>query len=86
MPALGAELRVWDVLLGVGKRPSPAELRERMAQSAPAVHSYTPGRLVLHSGNRVHQIEPQRANDDTGERITLQGHAIRCADGWHLYW
>ncbi len=86
LPALGAGLRVWDVHVGVGERPSAAELREWMAQSSPTVHSYTRGRLVLHSGNQVHQIEPQRAADDTGERITLQGHAIRCADGWHLYW
>jgi len=86
LPALGAGLRVWEVLVGVGEHPSPAELRERMAQSSPEVHSYTLGRLVLHSGNQVHQIEPQRAADDTGERMTLQGHAIRCADGWHLYW
>lgn len=86
LPALGAGLRIWDVELGPGVRPSPADLRLSMAETPPVVHAYTLGRLVLHSGHRVHQIEPQRGEHDDGERLTLQGHALRAADGWHLYW
>jgi hypothetical protein len=49
-------------------------------------YPYALGQLLMHSGHALHQIAPVIATYPGDERICLQGHGIRCASGWKLYW
>ncbi len=51
----------------------------------PVFHAYRLGEMTLHDGLTPHQavLHPQ---GDPSPRIMLQGHAIREADEWLLYW
>ena len=57
-----------------------------IASRTVAYHPYRIGGLVLHSGHKVHQIAPANDGQRGDERITLQGHGIRCGGVWNLYW
>ena len=49
-------------------------------------HAYQPGRLVIHTGDSVHQIAPSTYSGPDDVRITLQGHLVRVRGVWQLYW
>lgn len=55
-----------------GTRQSPHEV------------AYRPGELVIHDGLTPHQavLMPKAA----GDRITMQGHAVKIGRAWRLYW
>jgi hypothetical protein len=48
--------------------------------------SYTVGHMAIHHGHQVHMIAPCPNMQGDDERITLQGHAVRCDGTWVLYW
>lgn len=59
--------------------------REGVKRGQLVVECYRDGELLVHSGRTLHR----RAHFSTTERcrrITLQGHGIRRANGWELYW
>jgi hypothetical protein len=91
MPRAGGGLNSWDVTL------EEREAQFRSSSGAPTVeelvqqrvlthHPYSPGVLVLHSGHLLHQIAPVDTVYPDDERITLQGHALRCDGEWVIYW
>lgn len=84
IPRGGAGLNVWHQIAPAEAR-SQFSLRERTAGLEPTLHPYAVGRMVLHDGHSIHQIAPFRAVGAGDERITLQGHGIRGAQGWILY-
>ncbi len=45
---------------------------------------YRPGELVVHDGLTPHQAVLMPAA--SGDRITLQGHAVRIGTTWRVYW
>jgi len=85
LPGVGGGLRLWPVdYLEMRTLPRDA-VKARLRSTPPADLDYTPGTLVVHSGHHLHQIRAW--SGAPGElRITLQGHAIRAADHWLLYW
>ncbi len=86
LPRAGAGLKVWQI--------PEAELRNRrwddvcadLGKHEVTFHPYTPGHMVVHSGEAVHQavLMPEVKPDD--ERITLQGHLALRRDTWQIYW
>lgn len=83
----GAGLNVWPEL----PLDYPPEVTTRdtwvqhMATLPSDFHPYTEGTLVLHDGMLPHQM----ALGDVGpgaERITMQGHGVKCNGVWELYW
>lgn len=86
LPSGGGGLFVWDVYKADMEGLSNEEVHERLQHCERNYHSYTEGQLVLHSGHMYHQIAPMRDSKPGDERITLQGHGIRCGDTYHVYW
>jgi hypothetical protein len=57
------------------------------AKSCPSqVITYVPGRIVVHDGLILHAIGSASIARPKGWRVTLQGHGVRTAHGWTLYW
>ncbi|HEY9724033.1 MAG TPA: hypothetical protein V6D47_18670 [Oscillatoriaceae cyanobacterium] len=86
LPASGGGMEVWaidtDAWLAL-------ELPERKAALTTLPRrdvTYTLGTLALHSGRLLHRIAPSAEVAPQDERITLQGHGVRIAGTWHLYW
>jgi hypothetical protein len=91
LPKLGGGLIYWD--LSYDRYRDQCEragcwidTREIIGDAVGTRHPYTPGVLVTHSGHVLHQIAPVSSVDPDDERITLQGHAVRCERQWILYW
>ncbi|MEU6671985.1 hypothetical protein [Streptomyces sp. NPDC046727] len=90
VPAAGGGLNLWEATyqdfrrsLARGWVESAADLqRFHTKRYVP----YTPGRLYVHSGHVLHQVAPSGSVQPGDERLTLQGHGVRCADHWLLYW
>lgn len=75
LPEAGGGLNIW---------PNAKE-GEACGEHNRQFYAYTPGELVLHSGDEYHQASgfPLRENE---YRITLQGHGLRWQNGWSLFW
>lgn len=86
LPACGAGLRLWPVFYEQLALLPPAERKVTLSGLRPELHRYDPGAFVLHSGHQLHQIAPAPEMKPGDERITLQAHAARVAEGWLLYW
>jgi hypothetical protein len=84
LPLSGGGLNVWDA--DCRFVPPQMKISELISNRAPAYHRYTPGELVLHSGNFLHQIAPTNRFDPEDRRITLQGHGIKAGNYLYLYW
>jgi hypothetical protein len=89
-PKCGTGLRVHNVTYDDYERAYRSgrinELSELVARRTSAYMPYEIGMLVLHHQLIVHTLSspgPIRADD---ERITLQGHGLRCDGRWILYW
>jgi hypothetical protein len=86
LPSSGAGLYTWELyerdLAGLPE----ADVRRMAAGSPRTFHPYDTGALNVHSGHQLHQIAASRYERDSDERITLQGHGIRCRGVWKLYW
>lgn len=90
LPEAGGGLWTWDLTYQEflearekGFVDTVAEL-QRFKQIVPV--AYRIGEAVVHSGHMLHQIAPVASVVERDERITLQGHALRCRNGWQLYW
>jgi hypothetical protein len=84
-PSGGAGMAVWPFRYEEAVRLSLSG--STFAAEHPCEHvSYQPGRMVLHDGLLLHAIGATYAASPTGRRITLQGHGIRSAGRWTIYW
>jgi hypothetical protein len=90
LPAMGGGLNVWELSYEEFMQERARGLVERAEQlcnvKSRIRHPYALGHLLMHSGHALHQIAPVIATYPGDERICLQGHGIRCASGWKLYW
>jgi hypothetical protein len=87
LPRTGGGLNYWDLFrseikTGVKREDLEPILRTREQRH----HRYGVGRLVVQWGEFFHQIAGTVDPQDDDERITLQGHAVRCGSEWILYW
>jgi hypothetical protein len=86
LPSGGGGLKLWDITyeeqLNLSKEERAALMEQRSCEFLP----YQVGKMVVHSGHQLHQIAEFSDVQPGDQRITLQGHGIQCADGWHLYW
>jgi hypothetical protein len=86
LPRTGGGLNVWDVAHDELEGLPGEERRRLIASRRRDYHPYRAGRIAVHSGHKVHQIAPGRDTVRGEERLTLQGHGVRCSGVWHLYW
>jgi hypothetical protein len=90
LPGAGAALRTWDYTYeefrAARRAARPTRLREAAATHRSTDHRYNVGTMVVHSGHVLHQIAPVDSVGHEDRRITLQGHGMRAAGAWHLYW
>lgn len=90
LPAGGGGVNVWDIHYReteeAARRNEPFDVEGLRRVRALARYPYARGRLVLHSGHFLHQIAPAEEVRPGDERITMQGHAMRCAGRWLVYW
>jgi hypothetical protein len=90
LPQVGGGLDYWDVDtsdferdIALGKVQAAAEY----ASFRPSRFlAYEPGTLVLQERLILHRIASTDAVGASDERITLQGHAVKEADHYILYW
>lgn len=85
LPASGAGLWVWDVEYS-NVQGMTREQVLATSPSPPTLMPYALGALVIHSGDRLHQIAKTELGSADEARITLQGHARRTNGTWLLYW
>ncbi|MFI1366597.1 hypothetical protein [Streptomyces griseochromogenes] len=88
LPRRGGALDVWDI--------TEAEMLrlERLGRSFETIdrttparrHEYRVGRMAVQLTPVLHRIAAISERFPADRRITLQGHGIRDADGWVLYW
>jgi hypothetical protein len=84
-PSGGSSMEVWHiryrdvVQLGMSAR-------SYASKHGSQVVSYAPGRVVVHDGFVLHAIGRASVPAPTGYRITMQGHGLKTAHGWTLYW
>ncbi len=90
LPAEGGGVNVWNLnyreVEEMSARGVPVQLEELRETREQEHYAYQLGSLVLHSGHLLHQIAPVPDVNPGDERITLQGHAMRCGGRWLLYW
>lgn len=90
LPVGGGGVNVWNLhyreVEELSARGVPVNVQELREEREREHYTYGLGRLVLHSGHFLHQIAPVEQVEPGDERITLQGHALRCGDRWLLYW
>lgn len=88
LPRLGGALEFWDVT-----EAEAARLRrlgrtiESIGRTRPSRrHPYQVGRMAVQLAPLMHRIAAVPARFPGDRRVTLQGHGVRDADGWVLYW
>ena len=86
MPSAGAGLLLWDLHHDTLEGLAEKEVAALAAAQPPTYHPYRLGVLNVHSGHQLHQIAPTKFDGEGQERLTLQGHAIRCGGTWQVYW
>lgn len=86
LPKNGGGLNTWNLTFPELAGLSQQEITELTRRRDQSYHPYRTGHLALHSGHIMHQAAPGRDVQPEDERITLQGHGIRAAGVWRLYW
>jgi hypothetical protein len=86
-PSGGAGLAFWslDCAEAVQRNMSEADLVEFATRNAYERVGYQTGRMILHDGLLLHAAMGG-GTAPKGQRITLQGHGIRRAGHWTLFW
>lgn len=86
LPRSGAGLNYWDFGLERTNGLPQKEIRDVLLSNPRHYFPYQAGSVVLHSGLQYHQMAPMRDIVAGDERITLQGHGVRCNGAWQLFW
>jgi hypothetical protein len=90
LPRKGGGVNVWDLsyreITSLSEQGVPVNVDEMRGERTLFQYEYSLGRLVMHSGHFLHQIAPVPEVGPGDERITLQGHALRCGGEWQVYW
>lgn len=87
LPANGGGLLIWDMKWQETRQLSKEEHVEKLKNRGEGEYvAYQNGVLAVHGGHHLHQIAPFNDPAPSDQRITLQGHAVRCRDGWWAYW
>lgn len=89
-PTHGTGLQVYDVTYGDYERAYRMgrinTLEQLVRRKTSAYYPYQVGKLILHRGLVVHGLTSPGPISPDDERITAQGHGIRCKGVWTLYW
>lgn len=86
LPHSGGGLNTWDIDYEEIRGKAPEYLKQLLQIREKTYLAYEIGKLVLHSGHKVHQAAPGKDLQDGDDRITLQGHALFSRGSWQLYW
>ncbi len=90
LPTEGGGMNVWDLsyreITNLVEQGIPVDMEEMQVGRTQFQYEYSLGKLVMHSGHFLHQIAPVPGVQPGDERITLQGHALRCGGHWQVYW
>jgi hypothetical protein len=95
LPRMGSGLLTWPENAlsdwSSDTNPSPNEtatvLRPVYTEADHTLYyPYKPGLLLLQRGLTLHRIAAPESVEADDERISLQGHAIKCEGRWLLYW
>ncbi|MGY4398569.1 hypothetical protein ACVWZA_003777 [Sphingomonas sp. UYAg733] len=90
LPAEGSGLDLWDITVEdfdrAFKAGRVATLDDMARRRILAYHPYAVGQLLIHRGLWLHRISSPGTIRSDDRRITLQGHGLRIAGRWVLYW
>lgn len=86
LPEKGGGLNTWNVDYEDVRGLDSEAFKEVVNSATQQYHTYSLGKMYIHSGHTLHQAAPGRDIQWTDERITLQGHALKCNGCWQLYW
>lgn len=86
LPQKGGGLNTWPLhrseLVGL----NIDAISKRVRAAACTYHPYAIGRMVVHTGDVMHQAAPASDIVVSDRRITLQGHCLRVGGIWYVYW
>jgi len=85
LPTSSSSLRIWNL-----KRHQAAAMERDQLRSALKIinskkYNYEIGKILIHSGNDLHQVCPWKYFENDSYRVTLQGHGLKIDDRWILY-
>lgn len=83
-PSGGSSLEIWPVRCN-DVRPGFDALKYAATYPSKTLR-YSRGHMVVHDGLLLHAIGVASTAKPEGYRITFQGHGVRVAQGWKLYW
>jgi len=86
LPETGGGLYTWNIDYEDTRNLDAKAFHEVVERRPRQYHAYSTGKMFIHSGHTLHQAAPGRDLKWTDERITLQGHALKCDSRWQLYW
>jgi hypothetical protein len=86
LPLNGGGMYTWDYHYDDLKNLDSEERKNKLDNSEPTYKKFAIGDLVLHDGLHYHQIAPMFELAENDMRISFQGHAIKSAGTYHLYW
>lgn len=86
LPAAGSGIYVWNYAYDRFVTRSEEELEEELAELGSEYVDYEVGAMVIHTGDQLHQIAPDRIIEEGEWRLTLQGHGRPTPRGFELYW
>src|SRR5262249_18328338 len=74
LPKGGSGMLYWDLQFNDVDQFNRQRISELKASKTRNFFSYEPGKLIVHSGNFLHQVGLFQDPNPEDERITLQGH------------
>jgi hypothetical protein len=86
LPKSGAGLNLWNISQKECRGLSAAQRKQLRYSHKKTFIPYKVGKMVCHSGYRMHQIADSANFAPGDERITLQGHGILRNGVWQIYW
>jgi len=86
LPQSGSGMLYWDLQYTEVDECNRRRLHELKESRTRKYFGYDPGKLVIHTGNFLHQVGLFQDPNPEDERITLQGHMAFYHGSWHLYW
>ena len=85
LPSSSSSLRIWNLKRHQAIAMEKNQLRATLKFNKSKEYKYEIGKILIHSGNDLHQVRPWKYIENDSYRVTLQGHGLKVDNRWILY-
>lgn len=85
LPSSPSSLSIWKLKRCQAVAMERDELRAALKINNSKQYRYEVGKMLIHSGNELHQVRPWKYIENDSDRVTLQGHGVKVGNSWILY-